>query len=383
MDSIAYVRKGRNENLYCSFMHKMHYSAKPVTREETMTTRRKLMSLVGGMALATMTAGLTATTALAQEVTLKLHQFLPAQANVPKLVLDVWADNVEKDSGGRIKVERYPSMQLGGTPPELIDQAIDGIADVVWTVVGYTPGRFPRTEVFELPFMTSDADAASRAYWTMFEKHMKDTDFKDVHIVGTWVHGPGMFHSKTPINKPEDLAGLKIRGGSRMVNQLLEKLGATPVGMPVPAVTEALSKGVLDATTIPWEVTTALKVPELVKNHTEFTGAALYNITFVLAMNKARYEGLPDDLKAVIDKNSGIEFSAFAGSTQAGADGPARQAAVDLGNSIVTLDEAETAKWREIAQPIYDAWVADMTSKGIDGQALIDEARELMASFKK
>ena len=348
-----------------------------------MTTRRKMMGLAGGLALAAMTAGLTATTALAQEVTLKLHQFLPAQANVPKLVLDKWADDVEADSGGRIKVERYPSMQLGGTPPELIDQAIDGIADVVWTVVGYTPGRFPRTEVFELPFMTSDAEAASRAYWTMFEKHMKDTDFKDVHIIGTWVHGPGMFHSDKPINTPEDLKGMKIRGGSRMVNQLLTQLGAEPIGMPVPAVTEALSKGVLNGTTIPWEVTTSLKVPELVKNHTEFTGSALYNITFVLAMNKARYESLPDDLKAVIDKHSGIEFSAFAGATQAGADGPARQVAVDLGNNIITLDEAETAKWREIAQPVYDAWLADMQSKGIDGQALIDEARELMASFAK
>ena len=76
-------------------------------------------------------------------MTLKLHQFLPAQANVPKLVLDVWADKVEEDSDGRIKVERYTSMALGGTPPELMDQAIDGIADMVWTVVGYTPGRYP------------------------------------------------------------------------------------------------------------------------------------------------------------------------------------------------------------------------------------------------
>ena len=125
-----------------------------------MTTRRTLLGVVGAAAVAALATGFSATTALAQEVTLKLHQFLPAQANVPVQVLDVWADNVERDSGGRIKVERYPSMQLGGTPPELIDQAIDGIADVVWTVVGYTPGRFPRTEVFELPFFVEDARAA-------------------------------------------------------------------------------------------------------------------------------------------------------------------------------------------------------------------------------
>jgi len=348
-----------------------------------MTNRRKLVGFVGAAAIAALSTGFTATTALAQEVTLKLHQFLPAQANVPKLVLDVWADNVEKDSGGRIKVERYPSMQLGGKPPELMDQAIDGVADIVWTVVGYTPGRYPGTEVFELPFMMTDARAASRAYWEMFEKHWKDTDFKNLHILGTWVHGPGNLHTKDPVNTPADMQGMKIRGGSRSVNSLLVKLGATPVGMPVPAVSEGLSKGVIDGTTIPWEVTAALKVPELVHNHTEFSGAALYTLPFVLAMNKDKYESLSDDLKKVIDDNSGMEFSVFAGGTQADSDGPARQKAVDLGNNIVTLDAAATEEWRTLAQPVYDEWVADMASKGRDGQALIDEARALIAKYTK
>jgi len=344
-----------------------------------MTTRRKLLGAFGVAAI----AALSATSAMAQDVTLKLHQFLPAQANVPKLILDVWADKVEADSNGRIKIDRYPSMQLGGKPPELIDQAIDGVADIVWTVVGYTPGRYPSTEVFELPFMMSDARAVSRAYWEMFETHMKDTEFKDVHILGTWVHGPGMIHTSDPVETPDDLRGMKIRGGSRAVNALLTELGATPVGMPVPAVPEGLSKGVIDGTTIPWEVTSALKVPELVANHTEFTGKALYTLTFVLAMNKARYDGLPADLQKIIDDNSGLEFSVFAGGTQADADGPAREMALDLGNNVITLDEAQTAVWRERAQPIYDKWLADMTEKGIDGQALLDEASMLIEKYSK
>jgi TRAP-type C4-dicarboxylate transport system substrate-binding protein len=347
-----------------------------------MTNRRKLLGFVGGAAIAALATGFGATSALAQEVTLRLHQFLPPQANVPKLVLDVWADNVEEASEGRIKVERYGSMQLGGTPPELMDQAIDGVADIVWTVVGYTPGRYPSTEVFELPFMVTDARAASSAYWQMFEKHMKDTEFQDVHILGTWVHGPGLIHANKEVRAPSDMEGLKIRGGSRLVNRLLELTGATPVGMPVPAIPEGLSKGVIDGTTIPWEVTTALKVPELVKNHTEFA-SALYTLTFVLAMNKDRYESLPDDLKKVIDDNSGLEFSVFAGGTQSDSDGPARQIAVDLGNNIVTLNEEETQVWRDMSQPIYEEWIADMDSKGIDGQALIDEARELMDAYGK
>jgi TRAP-type C4-dicarboxylate transport system substrate-binding protein len=337
-----------------------------------MTVVTKFMTLLAGAAIATLGAG----GAVAQDVTLRLHQFLPAQANVPKLILDVWADRIEAQSGGRIKIDRFPSMQLGGSPPDLIDQAMDGVADIVWTVVGYTPGRFPTTEVFELPFFVEDPRAASCAYWKMFETHMKDAEFRDLKVLGTWVHGPGMLHTSDPVETLEDLRGMKIRGASRQVNRLLDRVGATPVGLPVPAVPEGLSKGVIDGAAIPWEVTTALKVPDLVEFHTEFAGAGLYNLTFVLAMNKERYSGLPDDLKAVIDAASGLEFSIFSGGTQADADEPARQIAVDNGNEIITITDPQD--WYAAAQPVYADWVADMNALGLDGQARIDEARALM-----
>ncbi len=341
------------------------------------TVKRTFLKMAGAAVVA---LGL-ASSAAAQDVQLTLHQFLPAQANVPNLILKPWMESVEEASGGRIKIDHFPSMQLGGRPPELMDQAIEGTADIVWTVVGYTPGRYPTTEVFELPFMMTNARAVSHAYWEMFEKHMKDDEFKDVHILGTWVHGPGMIHVNKEVKTPADMDGLKIRGGSRSINALLAKMGAEPVGMPVPAVPEGLSKGVIDGTTIPWEVTAALKVPELVGNHTEFDGVSLYTLTFVLAMNKDSYDSLPDDLKAVIDANSGLEFSVFAGGTQADADGPARKLAVDRGNNIVTVSGAEIDAWREVAAPIYAEWIADMDSRGKDGQALVDEARMLIEKY--
>ncbi|MGQ7846119.1 TRAP transporter substrate-binding protein [Granulosicoccus sp. 3-233] len=342
--------------------------------------KRLALSCLAASLLSSLTL-VGASNAVAADVTLRMHQFLPAQANVPKLILDVWADDIEEASGGRIEIQRFPSMQLGGKPPELIDQAIDGVADIVWTVVGYTPGRYPRTEVFELPFMMTDGEAVSRAYWSLFEKEMKDTEFANLKVLGTWVHGPGVLHSAKPISSVDDMKGVKMRGGSRMVNKLLESLGATPIGMPVPAVPEALSKGVITATTIPWEVTTSLKVSELVENHTEFGNHALYTLTFVLAMNKARYEALPEDLQQVIDENSGMEFSAFAGRTQQEADAPARELAVQRGNTINVLDDEEAARWEEKAAPVIEEWVADMNDQGIDGQALLDEARALIEEY--
>ena len=318
----------------------------------------------------------------AQEVTLKVHHFLGPQSTQHTAMFGAWCDKLAKESANKLKCQIYPSMQLGGSPPQLYDQAKDGVADIIWTVAGYSAGRFPKIEVFELPFMMTNAEATSRAAWEYYDKYDRD-EFKDTHILAVHVHGPGnIYTTNKPIKTMADFKGLKLRAPTRLTNKMLAMMGATPVGMPVPAVAEGLSKGVIDGTTIPWEVTPALKVPELVHNHTEFEGTALYTLTFVLAMNKAKYDSLPDDLKAVIDANSGLDFSIFAGGTQADADGPARQIAVDLGNNIITVSEAETGEWRELVQPIYDSWVADMNGRGIDGQALIDEARALMAEYK-
>ena len=342
----------------------------------------RFLNTLAAAALLGATALTAATGAMAQEVTLKLHQFLPAQANVPKLILDEWIARVEKDAGGKLEIEHYPAMQLGGKPPELMDQVMDGVVDLAWTVNGFTPGRFPRTEVFELPFMMTNAEAVSKAYWDLFEKEMKDTDYKDVHVIGTWVHGPGVMHTNKPVATMDDLNGMKFRAPSRVATQLLEQLGATAIGMPVTAIPESLSKGVIDGAVIPWEVTASLKVPELVKNHTEFAdGYAFYTVTFTLSMNKAKYESLPEDIRKAIDANSGREFSAFAGKTMAGADGPSRELAVKAGNNIITISAEDSGKWKAAAQPVYDQWAADMDGRGIDGKAFIAEAEALIRKY--
>ncbi|MDQ7742951.1 TRAP transporter substrate-binding protein [Hydrogenophaga pseudoflava] len=329
-------------------------------------------------------AAATSMGAFAQEVTLRLHQFLPPQGTVPSKALAPWAKKIEDESKGRIKIQLYPSMQLGGTPPQLYDQARDGVVDIVWTLPGYTPGRFPKSEVFELPFIAGlSAENTSRALWDYVQKNAMD-EYKDVHVLALHTHGPGLFHTKQPVVGLESLRGMKIRGGTRVVNNMLVKLGATPVGMPVPAVTDALSKGTIDGTTIPWEVAPALKVQELVKNHTTFAGnRALYVTTFVVAMNKAAYNKLPADLKKIIDDNSGAEFSALIARTQDVGDNVGRDLAIKGGNKITELELAEVQRWKRTAGSVESDWVKDMQAKNIDGARLVSEAKSLIGKYDK
>lgn len=343
--------------------------------EAYMTKRITLKSLAAAAILAT----LPASSAFAQDVTLRLHQFLPPPATVPAKVLKPWGAMLEDASSGRLKIEHYDAMQLGGRPPELMDQAVDGVADIIMTVVGYTPGRFPRTEVFELPFMMTDSVATSKAFMEMVETDLQASEYSDVKVLGAWVHGPGVIHTKDGVASLEDMAGKKLRGPTRVIVDMLKELGATPVGMPLPAVPEALSKGVIDGTVIPWEVSPAIRLAELVGKHTEFTGdEALYTATIVAVMNKDAYEGLPDDLRAILDEKSGQFLTSMAAEEMLAADKPGRDIADGRGNEIVQLDAAEVARWKTAAQPVIERWVAEMESKGIDGAALIEQAKALI-----
>lgn len=341
----------------------------------------RLQHLVLAAALALGSAGQAIAQAVTpQTVTLRFHTFMAPQSAVWKEMHSVWMDRVEKESGGRIRFERYPAMQLGGAPANLYDQVRDGVADVIWTLSGYTPGRFPRSEVFELPFLMTDPEATSKAYWEYAQTHAAE-EFRDVHLIALHVHGPGAIHTRRrPVNSVEDLKGLKMRAPTRLTTRLLAALGATPVGMPVTQIPDALSKGVIDGAVIPWEVVPAVKVDELAKFHTEFDPKlpALYTATIVMAMNRAKYEALPADLKKVIDANSGLQTSAWLGRTQAGADPRGRRSAEQRGNAITRLGQAEHEAFRKAADRVDDEWVREMNARKLDGRKLLDAARELV-----
>lgn len=342
--------------------------------------RNLMLAGISGVAL--MMSGVST---FAADVTLKLHQMLPPQATIPAKVLEPWAKKVEAESKGRIVVELYPSMQLGGRPADLVDQVKDGVVDLIWTVIGYTPGRFPKTEAFELPFMVTSAEATSLAFQDYYEKHLKD-ELKDYHVLAVHTHGPGLIHTigSKPVKSLDDMKGLKLRGTSKVVNQMLEAMGASAIGMPVTAVPESLSKSVIDGTVVPWEVTPSIKIAELAPNHTQFSGKyGLYTGTFLFAMNKDSYDAMPADLKKIVDANSGKELARLFGQAMDAGDKRGLELANKAGNTTITLDEAETAKWKAQGEAVTKKWIADMDAKGLNGTGLYKDAVDLIAQYSK
>jgi TRAP-type C4-dicarboxylate transport system substrate-binding protein len=331
-------------------------------------------------ALFALLCALVAPAALAQTVTLKVHHFLPPGSTTHAKMILPWCAKIEAESAGRLKCQVFPSMQLGGTPPQLFDQVRDGVADIVWTLPGYNAGRFPAMEVFELPFMVKDAQAASRAAWQFYEKHGR-SDFREVRPLAVHVHDAGYLHTRDKaIRVLEDFRGMKLRAPTRQTNKLLAALGATPVSMPVTGLADAMSKGVLDGAMVPWEVVPAVKIQDVARFHTETDPAmpALYTAVFLFAMNPKTYDALPPDLKAVIDRNAGAEFSAALGKLWDEQQAPARRLALERGNTIVVVPSSELVRWQRAAQPVTVEWIADVRRRGLDGDALLADARALL-----
>jgi len=339
-----------------------------------------LSMFAAAAALAALSSG-----AAAQQITLKLHHLLgpksPAQVNM----LAPWAARVEKATAGKVKIEIYPSMSLGGKPPQLINQVRDGVVDLIWTVNGYTPGLFPRTEVFELPFVyTNNTAATNLAMRDMFDKYLKP-EYGGVHVMFLHVHaGQGIQMVDKLVRKPDDLKGMKMRIPTRTGAWIIEALGAAPVAMPVPDLPQALSKKVVDGAFIPWEIIPALKLQDLIKYEIEGPNKTRFgNTTFQVSMNEARWKSLPSDVKKAFSDNSGPAWVKEVGQVWAANDDAGIAIAVKAGNQHIQLTEAEIKPFEQKLEPVVQRWIDEVKAKGIDGAALVKTARALIAKYSK
>jgi TRAP-type C4-dicarboxylate transport system substrate-binding protein len=313
----------------------------------------------------------------AQEVVLKVEHFLGPQSTAQQKLLGPWCEKINKESGGKLKCQIYPAMQLGGAPPQLFDHAKDGVADIIWTVPTYQAGRFVKSEVFELPFLTRSATTGSPALWEYIQKNSLD-EFKGTHLILAHVHDGSQLHfASKQVKTLEDLKGLKVRGPTRIATKVLTSLGAVPVQMPAPQVPEALAKGVIDGLSFPWEVVPALKIQEIAHTHTETPPGQPFmsNTIFVVAMNQAKYDS---DLKKVIDANGGVAASKWAGEVWDSTIAPARKLAVERGNTINVLTMPEYERWVKATAGVDDEWFNEVAAKGGNGPKLLEDAKALL-----
>ncbi len=324
-----------------------------------------------------MTAALSVAAA-AETQTFKLHHFLSAKAPAHTKMLEPWARQVEANADGKVKIEIFPAMSLGGRPPELISQAMDGVVDIVWTVNGYTPGLFPRTEVFELPNVyLNDPRAANLAMYDLFESDLAE-EYRNVEVMFLHVHaGQGIQMRDKLVRTPDDFDGLRMRIPTRTGSWIIEALGAEPVQMPVPELPTALQQGNVDGAFIPWEIIAPLQIQAQTQYQIEGVDMARFGTTsFQVSMNKARWDGLPDDIQQAFRDASSREWWGQVGDIWRASDDFGIKLAVEAGNEHVVLSAEETDALYTELDPVVARWIEEVEAIGIDGAALVSKARE-------
>jgi TRAP-type transport system periplasmic protein len=334
-------------------------------------------ALAGAVALGALTA--QGGTSFAQQTTLRFHTFVPPVSASYKNYA-AWFKSIEAKASGKLKIEMYGSNQLGGKPENLYQQAKDGVVDIIYVLPGYTPGVFPRTEVFELPFVASSAIATSQAVQEFSTKHLVE-EFKDVKPLVFHAPTPPLIHIKgKPIRTLEDMQGRKIRAASAPISDMVAALGGNPVGIAGANITEAMLRGVVEGMIFPWSIAQANKVVDTADSHTNTNASTSILMT---VMNKRKYDGLPADIRKVIDDSSGLPTAKMFGEQWTEDDAPAIAHAKKLGHEIYTLSAAERARWKAKAEPLVEAWAAEMTKKGHPGKQLVEDARALVAKYER
>jgi TRAP-type C4-dicarboxylate transport system substrate-binding protein len=323
--------------------------------------------------------------AAAQDVTLRVHTFMPPVANPFKHFLTPWAEKVTKESNGRIKVQVFPAMQLGGSAPQLFQQVRDGVVDVIWTLPGFTPGVMVKDEVFELPFLHRSTRSTVLALQDFIEQHMQK-ELAPYHVLQVHAHAGTLFMTKSPINKVEDFKGMKLRTPSRTAAWILEAVGAAPLQVALPELAPMLSRGTVTGSLLTYEIAPAVKMQDLVDYFTTFHGPQprLGTTVFMLLMNKAKYESLPADLKKVIDANSGRNLSPFAIQVWDMIDEDGLKVMQSKPkNKFLTLSAEETEKFRKLVQPVFARFKDEVDKHGGDGGKLIADAEALVEKYSK
>ncbi len=314
--------------------------------------------------------------------TLTLSSWLPPKHPIVADMIVPWIKEVEAATNGNVKIKILAKAL--GKPPASFDLAKDGIADITYGVHGYQPGRFQLTKAVEMPFLGDSAEAMSVAYWRIYKKDLeKYNEHKGVKVLGMFTHGPGqIYNAKRPINKLSDLAGLKIRVGGGVVNDVAKAIGVTALLKPASKSYELMSNGVADGVFFPKESIKSFRLTKLIRYAT-FIPGGLYNTSFFLVMNPKKFASLSKADQAAIEKVSGENFSRIAGRGWDNADKAGVAAMKAAGVQITTASPALIKEIKDKTSAIEGKWVASLKAKGIDGAKIMTDLRAAIAAAGK
>lgn len=333
------------------------------------------------LALAAVAGVALAGSAHAAEINLKLSHFLPPVHGIHTDFIEPWAKQLESCTNGKVAIEIYPGGTQLGNVAKQQEQVLAGVVDIAHGLTGLPRGRFPRTSVIDLPFLTESADAATRTLWKLYPDYLAP-EYEGLKVLALHAHNGGLIHtSEKPVETMEDLEGLRIRTPSPAISMMLEALGAVPQGLPPGQVYEALQKGVIDGTVFPWDPVKSFRLAEVLKYHLD---ARVYTVSFFFVMNQRRYESLPEDVQACVDDLSGDALIAQFGDWWDQWDAPGLAAAEERGNVITVLSDEERARWREALEPMTQAYLDQLEGEGVDNaREIYAKAKEYAAEFEQ
>lgn len=324
-------------------------------------------------------AGTDATTTGSGEVTtLRFSHFWPATSSINQEVFEPWAKKIEADSNGRLKVELYPSATLS-KPDVTYESTVKGTVDIGSQAHGYTNGRFPLTQIAELPGLSGSATQMSCILQTLYEDGTIANEYEDSHVLFMYGAGPGTLHTTDKLIKtPQDMKGMRIRRPSAVAGDIIESMGASPVGLPANDMYTSLQRGVVDGLSFPWEAVTTFKIDEVTKYHTNIP---FYSSGLMVAMNQDSYDKLPDDLKKVIDDNSGMALAKKVGEVFDKHDLLALQSARDQGHEVIDIpDPLNDPAWRGPLEKGTEKYLKDVSDLGLDAQGVYEKAKAASAA---
>ena len=317
----------------------------------------------------------------ADDVTiLRFSHFWPATSSINQEVFVPWAEKIEKDSNGRLKVELYPSATLS-KPDVTYESAVKGTVDIGSQAHGYTNGRFPLTQIAELPGLSSSATQMGCILQTLYENGTIASEYEDSHILFMYGAGPGSLHTTNKLIKvPADMEGMRIRRPSAVAGDIIESMGASPVGLPANDIYTSLQRGVVDGLSFPWEAIATFKIDEVAHYHTNIP---FYSSGLMVTMNQDTYDALPDDLKKVVDDNSGMQMAQKVGEVFDKHDKSVLQAAIDSGDEVIEIpDPLNDPNWKGPLEKGTEKYLGDVSSLGLDASGVYEKAKAASAACK-